>query len=107
MVAWGMSMSSRYLRLDPETVRLLDSCIAKAQHAAAQLHREGVDEVMRVRLASALMEAISLGERDEERLVAFALQVVPAYREKLAKQAPALPETPPRLRRGEAVAPGR
>lgn len=107
MVAWGMSMSSRYLRLDPETVRLLDSCIAKAQHAAAQLHREGVDEVMRVRLASALMEAISLGERDEERLVAFALQVVPAYREKLAKQARPLPETHAVARERAAPTPGR
>lgn len=107
MVAWGMSMSSRYLRLDPETVRLLDSCIAQAQHAAAQLHREGVDEVMRVRLASALMEAISLGERDEERLVAFALQVVPAYREKLAKQAPPLPETHAAARERAAPTPGR
>lgn len=107
MVAWGMSMSSRYLRLDPETVRLLDRCIAQAQHAAAQLHRDGVDEVMRMRLASALMEAISLGERDEERLVAFALQVVPAYRERLAKEAPPLPETAPRVGTHVAPAPGR
>lgn len=107
MVAWGMNMSSRYLRLDPETVRLLDSCIAQAQHAAAQLHREGVDDVMRMRLASALMEAISLGERDEQRLVAFALQVVPAYREKLAKQAPPLPEALAARRERPAPAPGR
>ncbi|TCK28126.1 hypothetical protein EV667_2122 [Ancylobacter aquaticus] len=81
-------MSSRYVRLDPETVRLLDRCIAQAQEAAARLNRDGVDEAMRTRLASALMEAISLGERDEGRLVAFALQVLPAYRERLARPSP-------------------
>lgn len=105
MAAWGMSMSPRYVRLDPETVRLLDRCIAQAEGAATRLNRDGVDEVMRMRLASALMEAISLGERDEERLVAFALQVLPAYRERLAKPSPPpLPDPPPRAR-GDRRAP--
>lgn len=92
-------MSSRYLRLDPETVRLLDRCIARAQEAAARLHRDGVDDVMRMRLASALVEAIGAGERDEERLIGFALQVVPAYRERLAK------DTPPPLPEATAALP--
>lgn len=105
-------MSPRYVRLDPETVRLLDRCIAQAQDAAARLNRDGVDEVMRMRLASALMEAISLGESDEGRLVAFALQVLPAYRERLAKpdrtrDATPVPEAPGDARGREAVAPGR
>ncbi|WP_018390802.1 hypothetical protein [Ancylobacter sp. FA202] len=113
-------MSSRYVRLDPETVRLLDRCIAQAQDAATRLNRDGVDEVMRMRLASALMEALRLGERDEERLVAFALQVLPAYREQLAKpahspaHAPAhapdpspVPGAAGAARRQVAVAPGR
>lgn len=74
-------MSLRYLRLDPETVRLLDRCIDRAQHEALKVASDGVDEATRTRLASALVEAIGRGEREEEQLVTFALQVLPAYRE--------------------------
>ncbi|WP_371346005.1 hypothetical protein [Ancylobacter sp. IITR112] len=98
-------MSSRHLRLDPETVRLLDRCIAQAQDAATRLNRDGVDEVMRMRLASALMEAIGLGERDETKLVAFALQVLPAYRERLARDGAPLPEVAAGHRAGPAAPP--
>lgn len=95
-------MSPRhYVRLDPETVGLLDRCIAQAQAAAARLNPDGVDEVMRLRLASALMEAVSLGERDERQLIGFARHVLPAYRERLGKTSspPPLPEASARLAR--------
>ncbi|WP_428028792.1 hypothetical protein [Ancylobacter sp.] len=74
-------MSSRFVRLDPETVRLLDLCISRAQEVAARLEPDSTDFQTRTRLASALLEAIRLGERDEQKLVEFALQVLPAYRE--------------------------
>lgn len=78
-VEWKVPM--RPVRLDPETAELLDRCLANAEHAAAAFGGAG-DEETRKRFASALIEATSLGERDETRLTEFALSVLPAYRER-------------------------
>lgn len=80
-------MPPRFVRLDPDTVELLDRCIARAQEIAAEIDPRATDEAMRTRLASALIEASSHGERDEEKLVDFALQILPAYRESRFRRA--------------------
>jgi hypothetical protein len=80
-------MPSRFVRFDPETVKLLDKCMTRAQEVAVSLDSKTNLSDMRHRLAAALVEATGLGERDEERLVAFALSVLPAYRERLARGA--------------------
>ncbi|MCK0209871.1 hypothetical protein MWN33_17710 [Starkeya koreensis] len=82
-------MSSRFVRFDPETVELLDRCAARAQQVARQMHPDANDEDTRTRLASALIEALQLGETDEASLVAFALRVLPAAREDAFGRAPA------------------
>ena len=74
-------MPSRFVRFDPETVQLLDACVGRAREIAAQIDPQGADDVTVTRLASALVEAASHGERDADKLVDFALQVLPAYRE--------------------------
>ncbi|MFT0860173.1 hypothetical protein [Ancylobacter sp. G4_0304] len=74
-------MPSPFVRLDPETVRLLDACMTRTEKVAAPLTSGSNAQDTRTRLASALIEAIRLGERDEDRLVEFALRVLPAYRE--------------------------
>lgn len=78
-------MPSRFVRFDPETVKLLDRCMTKAQEEAVSLDSTANAPDIQQRLAFALVEATGLGERDEERLVAFALSVLPAYRERLAR----------------------
>lgn len=74
-------MSSRFIRFDPETIRLLDRCMEKAGKVAAAIDLKEDQKDTQARLASALIEATRLGETDEDRLVEFALRVLPAYRE--------------------------
>ncbi|MBS9478084.1 hypothetical protein [Ancylobacter radicis] len=73
-------MSLRFLRFDPETVALLSRCMTRAEQQAGipAAHEDAQDR--RTRLAAALIEAAGRGERDEDRLVDFALRVVPSYR---------------------------
>lgn len=80
-------MPSRFVRFDPETVKLLDRCMTRAQEVAVSFDGAAQTEDFRHRLAAALVEATGHGEKDEERLVAFALSVLPAYRERLARGA--------------------
>ncbi|GLK85796.1 hypothetical protein [Ancylobacter defluvii] len=75
-------MPSHFIRFDPDTIQLLDRCMTKAQEIAATLETESDSPDTRTRLASALIEAVGLGEKDEEHLVEFALRVLPAYRER-------------------------
>lgn len=71
-------MPSRFVRFDPETVEILDKCLARAVAVATELDPAGGEN--EGRLAAALIEAMTLGETDEGALVDFALQVLPAYR---------------------------
>ncbi|MBS7543939.1 hypothetical protein [Ancylobacter oerskovii] len=75
-------MPSHFIRFDPDTIQLLDTCLARAEAVAATLETETAGSDLRTRLASALIEAARLGEKDEEVLVAFALRILPAYRER-------------------------
>ncbi|MFK8253263.1 hypothetical protein [Ancylobacter terrae] len=72
-------MPSRFVRFDPDTVQILDKCLARALEIALELDPEGRENESR--FAAALIEAMTLGETDEAALVDFALQVLPAYRE--------------------------
>ncbi|WAC27040.1 MULTISPECIES: hypothetical protein [unclassified Ancylobacter] len=73
-------MSSRFVRFDPETVALLSRCMTRAESEAGTFGPQDDSQDRRTRLAAALIEAASQGEKDEERLVDFALRVLPAYR---------------------------
>lgn len=72
-------MPLRFVRFDPDTVRILDHCLHEAAQKAAGLGAE-IGEDLRNRLASALIEAAARGERDAARLVEFAMCVLPAHR---------------------------
>ncbi len=72
-------MPKRSVRFDPDTVRILDQCLHEAVQKAAVLGAE-IGEDLRNRLASALIEAATHGERDVARLVEFAMCVLPAHR---------------------------
>ncbi|MDF2621318.1 MAG: hypothetical protein K0S00_3977 [Xanthobacteraceae bacterium] len=73
-------MPFRNLELEPATIAKLDRCLARTQELAASYGIEAHGEGIRTMLALALIEAASAGEKDEDRLVGFALRALPAYR---------------------------
>lgn len=73
------------MQFEPETIAILDRCLAAAMRDAQVLEPNGDTDDHRRRIASALIEAVRDGEQEEKQLLEFALRVLPAYRERGAR----------------------
>lgn len=73
-------MPFRNTDFEPETIALLDRCLARAQDQARAAGISADGDETRTMLALALIEAANRGEGDEDRLVGFALTALPAWR---------------------------
>lgn len=65
---------------DPETIALLERCLDDACAAALAGSTRPINEDLRRRLAASLMEGASLGIREREVLIGFALRALPSFK---------------------------